>query len=56
MRATEHILAVGENGSGGREDRVSLWADSVGEAARQFGVVLALAVALHVACGLLLRP
>jgi hypothetical protein len=55
VRATEHILTVGESVEDRKGEGVSLWEDSVGGAARQLGVVLALAIALHYACGLLLR-
>jgi hypothetical protein len=37
----------------GSETRVDLWADSVGEAAKQLGIILTLGIAAHLANSLL---
>ena len=55
MRAFEYVLPAETAGNDARERRVNLLKDSVGEAARQLTVLLALAIAVHLASSLLLR-
>ena len=56
MRAPEHALPAERPGGEPPEGRVNLWADTVGEAAAQLGVLLVLAFAAHLANSLLSRP
>ena len=53
MQASETMVRAESTGTEGAEGRVNLWADSVGEAAGQLGVVLILAIAAHLASNLL---
>ena len=53
MRAHETMFETDAASAEGVEGRVSLWADSVGEAAAQLGLVVTCAIALHLAINLL---
>jgi len=53
MQASETITRAELTAQDGREGMVNLWADSVGEAVGQLGVVLTLAIAAHLASNLL---
>jgi len=53
MQASETLVRAETTGTDGAEGRVNLWADSVGEAAKQLGVVLTLGIAFHLASNLL---
>jgi hypothetical protein len=57
MQASETITRADSTATEGRDGMVdgvvNLWADSVGAAARQLGVVLTLAIAVHLAGSLL---
>ena len=54
MRAPETMFLADARVMDGAEGGVNLWADSVGEAAGQLGVVLTLAIVIHLAGSLLL--
>jgi hypothetical protein len=56
MRALGHALPAEPTGTDGTDRGVNLWADSVGEAAKQLGVLLVIAIAAHFVTGLVLRP
>jgi hypothetical protein len=51
MQANETIFEAETSGAAGAE--VDLWADSVGAAVRQLGLVVTLAIVAHVASSLL---
>ena len=53
MRAPETFIRADSTATDGSDGMVNLWADSVGEAAKQLGVVLTLAIAVHLASNLL---
>ncbi|HEX7500352.1 MAG TPA: hypothetical protein VF524_08600 [Polyangia bacterium] len=53
MPATETTFQADANTTDGADGRVNLWADSVGAAAKQLGVVLTLGIAVHLASSLL---
>jgi hypothetical protein len=57
MQASDTITRAESTATEGRDGTadgmVNLWADSVGAAARQLGVVLTLAIAVHLAGSLL---
>jgi len=53
MQASETTVRAESLTHEGNEGKVNLWADSVGEAVGQLGVVLTLAVAAHLASNLL---
>ena len=53
MLAPETFMPADATTTNGGETRVNLWADSVGEAVGQLGVVLTLAIAAHFASNLL---
>jgi len=53
MQASETMVQADSTGTDGADGRVRLWADSVGEAARQLGVVLTFGIAIHIASNLL---
>jgi hypothetical protein len=54
MRAPERIPDAAAMGKEASDGRVDLWADSVGVAARQIGILLSVAMAAHFASSLLL--
>jgi len=53
MPTTETIFRADDSATEGSDGRVNLWADSVGAAAKQLGVVLTLGIAVHLASNLL---
>jgi hypothetical protein len=53
MQASETITRTESTARDGRDGRVNLWDDSVGAAVGQLGVVLTLAIAVHLAGSLL---
>jgi hypothetical protein len=53
MQASETIAQAESTATDAGDGMVHLWADSVGAAARQLGVVLTLAIAVHLAGSLL---
>jgi hypothetical protein len=53
MQASETITRAESTAMEGGDGMVHLWADSVGAAAKQLGVVLTLAIAVHLASNLL---
>jgi hypothetical protein len=53
MQASETMARAELTGAEGAEGRVNLWADSVGEAMGQLGLVLTLGIAIHLAGNLL---
>jgi hypothetical protein len=53
MQASETMVRAESTGTDGADGRVSLWADSVGEAVGQLGIVLTLGIAIHLASNLL---
>jgi hypothetical protein len=53
MPATETVFQADANTTDGADGGVNLWADSVGAAAKQLGVVLTLGIAVHLASNLL---
>ncbi len=53
MPATEILSRADVSATDGADGRVNLWADSVGAAAKQLGVVLTLGIAVHLASNLL---
>ncbi len=53
MPATEIFFRADANATDGADGRVKLWADSVGAAATQLGVILTLGIAVHLASNLL---
>ena len=56
MRVTESSLPMRASVAERAGGQVNLWTDSLGDGARQIGVLLFLAVAMHLAAGLLPRP
>jgi hypothetical protein len=56
MRAPWDALPAEPTAADATERGVNLWADSVGVAAKQLGVLLAIAIAAHLASSLMLRP
>ena len=53
MLAPEMFIRADATPANGSETMVNLWADSVGEAAKQLGIVLTLGIAAHLASSLL---
>lgn len=53
MQASETITRAESAATEGGDGAVNLWADSVGAAAKQLGVVLTLGIAVHLASNLL---
>jgi len=53
MQASETITRADSTARDGGDGNVNLWADSVGEAVVQLGVVLTLAITAHLASNLL---
>jgi len=53
MLAPETFMPADATTTNGGDTRVNLWADSVGEAAKQLGIVLTLGIAAHLASSLL---
>jgi hypothetical protein len=53
MQASETITRADSKARDGGDGDVNLWADSVGEAVGQLGVVLTLAIVAHLASNLL---
>ena len=56
MRGPNNIAEVVTDGADASEERVSLWADSIGEAASQLGVIVAVLAVAHFASTLLFGP
>jgi hypothetical protein len=54
MQASEAITLAESTATENRDGMVNLWADSVGAAVGQLGVVLTLAIAVHLASSVLL--
>ena len=53
MLAPETMIRADATAPNRGDTTVNLWADSVGEAARQLGIVLTLGIAAHLASSLL---
>jgi len=53
MLAPETFMGADASATNRGDTQVDLWADSVGAAAKQFGIVLTLGIAAHLASNLL---
>jgi hypothetical protein len=54
MQGLKTVVGMDWSTGDGIDGEVNLWADSVGSAARQLGVIVVLAIAVHLATSLVL--